>query len=118
MTGTPAQRRPRERTLFFVAAAVFAAAVLWLLASLVTGATLVDSRRSAGAALIAVVACAVAVLAAWRSELGRLRAESEERERLTAELSERDGIARWSRPPSSRRCGAGRRRSDRAPSSR
>src|SRR4051812_44467169 len=94
MTDTPASRRSRERTLFFVAAAVFAVAALWLLASLpslVTGETLVSLRGSAGAALIAVVACAVAVLAVWRSDLGRLGAE---RERLTAELARRDAIAR------------------------
>src|SRR4051794_2538389 len=94
MKGTPAHRRSRERTLFLLAAAVFAAALLWLLGSLVTGATLVDLRRSAGAALIAVVVCGLAVLAVWRSELGRMRAERAERERLDAELRERDAAAR------------------------
>src|SRR4051812_45490208 len=91
MTDTPANCRPRERTLFFVAAAVFAVAAMWLLASLVTEATLVNLRGTAGAALIAVVAWAVAVLGVWRSELVRLGTE---RERVATELARREAIAR------------------------
>src|SRR3954469_8494080 len=82
MMEKPAQRRPRERTLFLIAAVVFTAAVVWLVIALISGATLVNLRGPAGAAMIGVVACAVAVLAVWRSQLGRLRAEREESERL------------------------------------
>src|SRR3954466_9310854 len=94
MTEKPAQRRPRERTLFLIAAAVFAAAVVWLVIALISGATPVNLRGRAGAAMMGVVACAVAVLAVWRSQLGRLRAEREESERLAEELRKRDAVAR------------------------
>src|SRR3954449_2137868 len=94
MMEKPAQRRPRERTLFLIAAVVFTAAVVWLVIALISGATLVNLRGPAGAAMISVVACAVAVLAVWRSQLGRLRAEREESERLAEGGRKRDAVAR------------------------
>src|SRR5215210_359251 len=94
MASQPAPRRPRERTLFLVAAALIAAAALWLLASVLVGATLGELRRGALPVLIVVIAAGAVVLAAWQREGARRRAEREGRERLAAELHEREAVAR------------------------
>jgi HD-GYP domain-containing protein (c-di-GMP phosphodiesterase class II) len=80
--------------LFLIAAAIIAAAALWLLASLLVGATLGELRRGALPALVLALLAGAAVLAAWQRENARRRADREEHERLAAELRERDAIAR------------------------
>ena len=74
MASEPAGRRPRERRLFLVAAALIGATALWLIASLAIGATLGDLRRGALPILCVVLVAAAAVLVAWQREHARLRA--------------------------------------------
>ncbi len=91
MTGEPAGRRPGERTLFLVAAAIFVAAALWLFASAIVGAGLGELRRGALPALCVVLLAGAAILVAWQREHARLRAERAgraEREHAAAEKLE------------------------------